>query len=195
MSDETSTKISDADLAKSLQARKALIVHFSHHSTMSAKIVFPNDLLYAIQNSDPWPLSCCVVWPGHTMDLPGSVGIILNPSAPQVVSVRNNDSGSFTCADGQDVSSGVPLDPNSLNETFLPVGPYNEWRVAYGAPIVGIFVSDRTPLRAKQWVRVRVGERYEEHISAEQIFIPSIFDAFPDMSFYTFHAGAKRRLK
>ena len=72
--------------------------------------VFPDDLQAAITNRNSWALSCCVVWPGHQMDLPGEVGIVLRPTAAeQVLSVAKTDLRLFPTRMWQDISGGVGL--------------------------------------------------------------------------------------
>ena len=110
-------------LLDALAQRNALIVHFSHRANMREGGVFPSDLQAAIANAERWTLSCCVVWPGHTMDLPGEVGLILLPTATeQILSVANTDSGSSELDCGEEVSGGVPLrvHPGSLGDLAEP---------------------------------------------------------------------------
>lgn len=59
------------ELQQGLADRNAAIVHFSHHADTRPGSYFPHDLKNAIANNDTWPLSCCVLWPGHQMNLPG----------------------------------------------------------------------------------------------------------------------------
>src|SRR5688572_21770465 len=93
-------------LSEELSARKAVVVHFSHHAQMRDGGLFPQDMEEAMSNCHNWALSCCVLWPGHSMDLPGSVGIIFSPQHHHVLSVSPSDSGSYMQPDGADGSFG-----------------------------------------------------------------------------------------
>lgn len=99
---------------------------------------FPTDLLAAIANKDLWALSCCVVWPGHEMGLPGEVGLIFRPTATdQILSVAKTGFGSSQFAGREEASGGVPLTLESFEDTFnVAPNDYNEWRV-WGAEIAG----------------------------------------------------------
>ncbi len=139
-------------LVVGLACHKALIVHFSHRAKMREGGVFPSDLRAAITNKDCWALSCCVVRPGHKMDLPGEVGLIFRPTASdQILSVARTDAGSFQHACGEESSGGMPLMPESLEDTFnVAPNDHNEWRVR-GAEVDGIFAVSP----GEVWAKIR----------------------------------------
>lgn len=122
--------MTDAELREGLDKRRALIVHLSHFANMREGGVFPTDLTDAIAHRGTWSLSCVVVWPGHTVNLPGSIGVIFRPrSIANVLSVSNDNSGSQQLADGTELSGGQPLSRNTFEQTFqVAPGSYNEWR-------------------------------------------------------------------
>ncbi len=168
-----------------LEARRACVVHFSHHANMRDGGTFPSDLLDAIANRASWPLSCCVLWPGHQMDLPGSVGVIFAPTPDNVISVCSDDAGSFFQPDGTDASAGRPLTAESFEETFNPrINSYNEWRVI-GAAVVGIFVSDPQSIHVKQRFPPRPPHLPDEVISSAPVPLEYIFQSFPSLELYT----------
>lgn len=176
--------MTDVELNAELSARDALVVHFSHHATMREGVFFPQDLHDAIQYRDDWPLSCCVVWPNHQMELPGSVGVIFSPSVSDVLSVLNTDSGSSIGVGGKDNSDGIPLSRQSLSASFNVLGHYNEWRVR-GAEVYGVYVSDVDSIAVRKEVRLDVGARRETFVSAEEVAIDEVVEAFPDCNIYT----------
>jgi hypothetical protein len=174
-------------LLDGLTDRKALIVHFSHLANMRAGGVFPADLQAAIANKDCWALSCCVIWPGHKMDLPGEVGLILPPTAnDQILSVAKTDAGSFQHACGADLSAGVPLTSETLEDTF-DVAPkdYNEWRVR-GAEIGGIFVLSPDGVAAKIRQPLMLdGVQIGDDIAPTRFTIEDVRTAFPGLRLIT----------
>lgn len=178
------------DLLQYLRERKALIVHFSHHSNMRPGGQFPDDLVAAAANSHVWPLSCCVVWPGHPMRLPGSVGIVLRPrSSTSVVKVGAGDIGANTIA-GVQVNLGKPLTEATFEETFaVAPGSYNEWRMQ-DCDAVGVYIEGN-PLAAKrpQVFRDEEGNALASGIGVQPIDASEVFDAFPDMPVYTMCGG------
>ncbi len=176
-------------LIEQLRAKLALIVHFSHHSNMREGGVFPQDLLDAIANSNVWPLSCCLVWPTHTMNLPGSVGVILRPrSIESIVAVSSTDAGSLTWQDNTEGSLGFPLTLDTFNSSF-EVAPddYNEWRVR-DSEAIGIYFENQ-PYAKKRRHLVSGGLNLDEVISAEPITINEILSTFPDYPILTRQAG------
>jgi hypothetical protein len=172
------------NLAVELSARQSLIVHFSHHANMRAGGIFPNDMHDAIENRNEWVLSCCAVWPGHNMDLPGSVGVVFNPSPSNVVSVSNSDSGSSTDRDGAEQSAGVPLSPHSFHDSFRVAGAYNEWRLL-GAEVVGIFVANPHEIYTKREVVVPFEGGVIREISAEPVSLGYVLECFPQLRVFT----------
>jgi hypothetical protein len=182
--------MNNASLMSVLASHNAAVVHFSHHAKMREGGVFPTDLQNAIEGKDDWPLSCSVVWPGHTMALCGSVGLMFEPSVNSVKSVSNNDSGSWVDPDGLDYSAGVPLTEESLLQTFDVAGAYNEWRVM-GAKVTGIFVHDIDYIFAKSEFIIPAGPHGPERreIAMGQITLTDVFDAFPDSRVFTMAAN------
>lgn len=181
--------MTDAELEDRLTEKGAVVVHFSHHSDMGPRgLLFPADLVNAINNRDKFPLSCSVVWPGHTMELVGSVGVIFKPKCANVISVSNADSGSMTMADGSEGSLGVPLSDESFVSTFRPVDAYNEWRVQ-GAEVIGIFVANVNCIFTKREVEFDVMGVKQKTVSAESTSLADIFRAFPSQRVFTMGSG------
>ena len=172
------------NVSAALGKRKALVIHFSHHANMREGGTFPEDMLTAIEIRHDVPLSCCVVTPGHTMNLPGSVGIIFTPHEKQVLSVSGSDSGSNATADGTDSSAGLPLDPHTFDDSFEIRGAYNEWRVR-GADIKGVFVSNPEFIIVKKHLVVTFDEGVVETIGEEQVSLEEVRCAFPEYKLYT----------
>ena len=140
-----------------LQHRVA-VVHFSHHARMNHEVQFPFDLHHALETWQSEPRSCCALWPGHAMHLPGSVGVIYRPSLSNVISVLSTDSGS-SYHDGQEGSLGDAPSEDSLTRSLNEGHShnYNEWRLL-GAPPMGIFVADTSRISVKKLVTPNVPE-------------------------------------
>lgn len=176
--------IDDEYLFREMATRRAAVVHFSHHAIMAFDGPFPEDLEHAIAVKDSEARSCCVVWPGHAMDLPGSVGVVFDVTVENVISVFPNDSGSFDLGDGMDASNGVPLTKESFDQTFQPTGPYNEWRVR-GAQVKGIFVSDPNHICAKRrfvdasWCRPSYA--HVDTVRCEEVSVDFVRQSFPKL--------------
>ena len=186
--------MTDAELEDQLRNKRAVVVHFSHHSVINPhRPLFPGDLAQAIANRDKFTLSCSVVWPNHPMDLVGSVGVIFKPRCANVISVSNSDSGSMSMADGSDGSLGVPLTDQSFASTFQPVGKYNEWRVQ-GAEVAGIFVANVNSILTKRTVEFDVMGVKQTAVSAEATRLADIFDAFPAQQFFTMSINGLREI-
>jgi hypothetical protein len=187
--------MNDDELMKVLEERKAVVVHFSHHSNMRDGGVFPGDMHEAIANKDKWPLSCSVLWPGHQMKPCGSVGVIFKPNAASVLSVSNTDSGSSTDNYGNNQSGGEPLTEENFEKTFQVVGGYNEWRVR-GAEVVGIFVHDISCIVVKKHLQVPGlpdGECLHT-IGGKCIPLSEVFDSFPNRPIYTMTPDGLKKL-
>ena len=76
------------------------------------------------------------------MKLPGSVGVIFEPTIASVLSVLSKDSGSFEADRPPDQSAGLTLTHDSLLDTFnMKEGAHNEWRIK-GFDFKGIFIDD-----------------------------------------------------
>lgn len=178
--------MTDKELSDFLVDKAAAVVHLSHHAIMNPnRPNFPDDMRQAIANNAKFTLSCVVVWPGHAMNLPGSVGVIFKPSCENVVSVLNGDSGSTTLRDGSDSSLGHPLSEESLDATFnVAVGKYNEWRV-HGAEVVGIFIANCSNIEVKKEVMLNTGGHEFKEVGAISITLGEVFAEFPDQSVFT----------
>jgi hypothetical protein len=174
-------------LTAELTRRQALIVHFSHFSNMREGGVFPDDLQAAIAHKDCWALSCCAVWPGHSMQIPGEVGLIFRPTAvDQILSVANSDAGAQQFGSGDELSGGNALTPQSLADSFhVKAGDYNEWRVR-GAEVCGIFVAHSAGVNAKTIHKIDDGGIFGDDTIAPSPFsiaeVRAAFTALPLVS-------------
>lgn len=180
----------DVELSDFMTQKRAIVVHFSHHANMRDDGIFPDDLINAIANRHIWPLSCSVVWPGHSMDVVGSVGVIFEPTLDSVLCVSNMDAGSYVLPDGTDQSGGVPLTADSLAATFEVVGTYNEWRLR-GAEVAGIFVLNSNNIMVKRPMEFDVNGTKFQTITAQKIELADVFAAFPSMKIYTMGAAGR----
>lgn len=154
---------------KLLCERNVVLVHFSHHSTMNYEVEFPGDLIFAVKNHVTETLSCCALFPGYKMDLPGSIGVILEPTLEQVLTVCGFDSGSSNYG-GKEGSLGVPPTQSTINQSLIvSEDGYNEWRIL-GARPIGFFVADPDNIYVKKKVMIPIGE--ELHPVFTQISIP-----------------------
>lgn len=182
-------------LNSALRQRGAVVVHFSHIANMGRDVVFPGDLQEAIKNKDEWSLSCSVLWPGHAMQPCGGVGVIFKPTVESVLSVYNNDAGSFSGGDGSDWSSGWRLSKESFERSFCVVGAYNEWRVR-GAEVEGIFVHDIHDIWVKKMTDIVgvAGAPRVQAIGEVSVTLSDVFDAFGDMPVYTMDSSGLVRL-
>jgi hypothetical protein len=186
--------MTDTELSEAIKQRRAAIVHFSHHAEMRPGRVFPDDLIDAITNSRHWALSCHVLWPGHSMDLVGSIGVMLEiTSASQVISVNNRDSGSWRLPGGSDQSLGVPLSRQSFEATFNLAGAYNEWRVQ-GAIVKGIYVVGDCDIYVKRTLIAGEGVHRTKTIGLISIAQSEVKSIFPDLSVYTMGSDGLQRL-
>jgi hypothetical protein len=129
-----------------------VVVHFSHHGVMGHEVPFPEDLRHALKTWTTEIRSCCALWPGHKMNLPGSVGLIYRPTLSNIVSVGCTDSGSSN-HNGREGSLGEPPSAAALVRSLRNVQPgdYNEWRIV-GAQPTGIFVASTSHILVKKWV-------------------------------------------
>lgn len=183
-------QMTDQHLADYLAAKGAAVVHLSHHAVMDPlRPIFPDDMRRAIAKRNDFNLSCVVVWPGHGMPLPGSVGVVFMPTCANVISAAASDSGSTTLSDGTDGSLGLPLSSDTLVETFnVGFGNYNEWRVR-GADVLGIFVADPSNVQVKKEV-VLIKDGHEFMVTgATSISMDEVFAAFPQHSVFTMGAA------
>lgn len=182
--------MTDQELTDFLEAKGAVVVHLSHHAVMDPnRPIWPEDMRQAIARRADFNLSCVVVWPGHAMSLPGSVGVIFRPDCAHVISAAGSDSGSTMLPDGSDGSAGLPLSQESLAATFeVAHGSYNEWRV-HGADVVGIFVADPMNIEVKKQMRFVVCGEVIEPIGPTQISIDEVFAEFPKHPVFTLGTG------
>lgn len=178
------------ELLVKLEARKALIVHFSAHAVMREGLDFPSDLQQVLAEKELWPLSCSVLTPGHHMDVTGSVGVILEPRAAEdVLRVHHDDAGAYDDA-GVNQSLGAALSDATFDASIDDTGPgaYNEWRVR-GAKPVGIFVLDPANILVRQHFTVPGPYGAEEIISAGPISLDAVRAAFPGQPIWTMTPG------
>lgn len=184
--------MTDQELNDRLDAKKALVVHFSHHVLMNPEHpYYPEDLLRVLARNGEFPNSCCVLWPEHTMDLIGSVGVLLKPTCATIHSASVRDSGSLTWSDGTEGSLGDPLTVVSLEASFdVSPGSYNEWRVQ-GAVIEGIFVADPNNIWVKCEVEMGEGEWKTKTNTQKRITMDEVFATFPDSRIFTMNAQGK----
>jgi hypothetical protein len=181
--------MSNFSLSNELNSKNAIVVHFSHHAKMREGGIFPDDLMAAINNQSSWALSCCVLWPGHQMDLPGSVGIIFKPLESNVLSVSSSDSGSSVGCDGSDQSSGLPLSPATFEQTFYPnINSYNEWRVL-GAEVDGLFISNPQDIWVKQKIDFAGHGFVTSDIGATNVSLEYVLECFPHLGVFTLGAN------
>lgn len=164
-----------------------VIVHFSHFAVMGHSVEFPDDLEHAITFHQSETRSCCALWPTHNMELPGSVGIIFEPTFEQVLSVLADDSGSSDFEDSENSGGYAPSEETIIASLNVPPGRYNEWRVR-GAKPVGIFIANTSDIYVKKKTQLSLnGETFEE-IGCTSIAISSVFDAFQNMPIFTLEA-------
>ena len=164
------------------------VVHFSHFADMGRDLIFPDDLQRAIANINSWTLSCCALTPGRRMQPPGNVGILLRPKLSHVLSVSTGDAGASTLPDGSELSGGTPPSKEAVLTSLDPeLESYNEWRVR-GAEVAGIFVSrvDHVAVKKRQSFDGPCGPA--QTISAEDVPLGCVFDAFPGFSVYEMRA-------
>lgn len=177
--------MTDDELTNALNDRNASVVHFSHHANMREGCVFPNDLQNAIANCSQWTLSCCVVWPDHRMNLPGSVGVIFAPLVQHVISISNDDSGSTTLPNGEELSGGVKLTKQNFESSFnVMPDRYNEWRVQ-GADVVGIYIENPNAILVKKIQTFVTPLDEVETITGTSVDLTFVKQSFDGYKFYT----------
>lgn len=185
-----------SELRDILDRRKAAIVHFSHHAKMREKVVFPSDMINAIENRNAWPLCCTALWPGHTMNLVGSVGIIFEPrSTDHIISVCETDAGSSVDRDGKSQSLGRPLSVEAVEQSLQGTfGSYNEW-IVQGADVKGIFVADPDRIYVKKTLILDFPDMpdymksSDPEIGMTEITLMEVFESFPSHSVFTMGAN------
>lgn len=172
---------------KLLTDRGVVIVHFSHFYAMGHDVEFPDDLEHAITFYQSETRSCCALWPGHNMELPGDVGVIFKPTFEQVLSVLADDSGSSDFEGAENSGGHAPSEQTILESFNVLAGSYNEWRVR-GAEPVGIFVANTNKILVKRKQQILHNGEALEVINRINIEILSVFGAFPKMSTFTMTA-------
>lgn len=184
------------ELLEKLNARQALIVHFSAHAVMRDGLEYPTDLQQVLAEKEPWPLSCSVLTPSHHMDVTGSVGVILEPrTAEDVLCVHHDDAGAYD-VDGANQSRGAALSDAAFDASIddtVP-GAYNEWRVR-GARPVGIFVLDPANIMVRQKFPMPGPFDEEEIIAAGTISLDAVRVAFPGQPIWTMTPAGPRQLR
>lgn len=178
--------MTDEELCASLEARQALIVHFSHHAAMRGTLVFPDDLSQVLVDNKNWPLSCSVVTPEHKMDPVGSVGVILRPRSPaNILSVYHADAGAYE-VNAENQAKGSPLSQASFDASLDKVEPggYNEWRVR-GAEPVGLFVHNPDHIEVRRSGTYEGPYGQETAIAPVTICITVVKEALPDWPIFT----------
>ena len=170
-----------------IKEQRLAVVHFSYNAVMDHRFTFPDDLAHAISAFEDEPRSCCAVFPGHKMDLPGSVGVIFSPKHSHILSVCSVDSGSSNYA-GKECSMGYdPEDDAILESLRVPVGMYNEWRIQ-GANPVGIFVANPLCIWVKKELTVEFGAERITDIGCVPISLQAVKVAFPYFQVFTMTA-------
>lgn len=174
------------ELLSRLQERRALIVHFSHHAAMRGDLVYPTDMHQVLAEQEAWALSCSVLTPGHSMDVVGSVGVVLVPrTAGDVLRVHHDDAGSYEF-DMASHSLGKPLSAASFDESIDLVAPgnYNEWRVRGAAPR-GIFVANPAMILIRRWHTIPGPEGPLTIIGEDRISLDEVRATFPGRTIWT----------
>ena len=176
--------MNEASFSRFLIDQRIAIVHFSHFAVMNHAVEFPVDLHHAIDNYQAETRSCCAIWPRHQMPLPGSVGVIFEPSLAHVLSVLPIDAGSSDVS-GSEYSGGSPPSEEAILESFnVPFFRYNEWRVR-GAKPIGIFVDNPHNIQVKKKELFSVCGETTEQIVCKEIPFSAVVDAFPTLPIYT----------
>jgi hypothetical protein len=152
------------------------------------------DIPDAIESYQIETRSCCALWPGHHMDLPGSVGVIFNAAFAHVVSVLADDSGSSDFGGSENSGGYSPSEETILDSINAPFGGYNEWRVR-GAEPIGIFVANPNDIQVKKRAQVRVGAEVVDEIGCMSVPISAVVEAFPFFPIYTMGADGLVKIK
>lgn len=185
--------MNDQDFQNILSDKGIVIVHFSHFAVMGHSVEFPDDLIHAMSHHQTETRSCCALWPGHNMDLPGSVGVIFKPAIAQVVSVLANDPGSSDFGGTESSAGQSPTSETLLASLQVSAGRYNEWRVR-GAEPIGIFVSDTSNICVKKKIPLHFNGKSIDEIACTNITLQSVLDAFPNSPVYTLLATGLQKV-
>jgi hypothetical protein len=182
----TNTAVTTDELNAFLDRERIAVVHLSHYALMRPGVVFPADLLDAISNRDKWILSCCAIWPRHSMDLPGSIGILFRPtSVENVLGVAAGDAGTYIHPDGSHNSAVEVPSLASLEESVcVDLGRYNEWLLR-GAQVAGIFVSDPGNLMAKKTCSQELHGESIEYVAPVTVSLEELRVTFPGLDIFT----------
>jgi len=181
---EESDPVDETAFSKFLIDRSVMVVHFSHFGVMGHAVEFPVDLKHAIDNHQTETRSCCALWPGHKMNLPGAVGVIFKPTFAQVISVLPDDSGSSDFSGSENSGGYTPSEETVIESLDVPVGCYNEWRVR-GAEPIGIFVANPNDIYVKTRMKIPMCGDLIDPIGSAKVPLSVVFDAFPLLPIYT----------
>ncbi|GLX62554.1 hypothetical protein KMU_05940 [Proteus vulgaris] len=126
--------MNDNDFKEIIKKNNAKIIHFSTIPRMNQRnSYFPDDLKNVISQRLPEKaiLSCSCIYPGNVNHhLPGSIGIILDVDLQSIISVCDEDSGSYQSNDGIELSAGKKISYNNLLSIFKSTNEsYNEFRI------------------------------------------------------------------
>lgn len=175
------------EFIEALKTKKALIVHFSNLATMSRNPQFPDDLKTVIDSPSSNPLSCCIVWPGHTMSLPGSVGVIIDPASSNIYGMCATDAGT-SINNGEINSFTKPPSQEVLEEIYAFSDPYNEC-VVMNPKVIGIYIDNINHITVRREQILRCDDYIETNIGPVGGCLSDIFDSFEDLSIFTFIDG------
>lgn len=184
----------ESSFKKLVKDHSIVVIHFSHHAIMGHEVEFPDDLNYAIAHFADEERSCCAIYPGYEMNLPGSVGVIFEPAFSNVISVCQCDSGSSAYGSmGQPPSEQTIL--ASLCVQACEEGcKYNEWRIKGAIPI-GIFVSNPLNICVKKKNLCTNVPISFEGIAGESICLADVFTAFPKLPIYSMGSNGLIQLR
>lgn len=136
-------KPSVKDIHDYLNNKNGLVVHFSGCPKGAGPGIklYPDDLLYVINNDASGGVSCSLIVPGDSYNKGsaiGTVGLIIDFNSDGLLAVSPNDCGSYVIdglrrAEEKDISLG------DINNSLMSRLSYNEW-VVVPSKILGIFV-------------------------------------------------------
>jgi hypothetical protein len=195
------------ELMQQLIGRDALIVHCSQPARHGGgqryggiggdDLIFPNDLLNAIEAvGGTGELCCSVVWPDH-LETYGSVGIVLRPrSTASIRSLSTVDAGSsWDESTGRRRTGGDPFSAQAVADTFANAAGYNEWTIT-DADCLGIFVHPTNPMQVATRVEPEKIDGYDPSavavgstLVATTIDLDDVVRLFPGQPIFTFHNG------
>ncbi len=176
--------VDEPNFKQLLDQHAVAVVHFSHHAVMGHKVEFPQDLNHALDNYETETRSCCAVFPGHRMNLPGSVGVLFELKYSHVLSVCRIDSGSSDFGGVEGSMGEAPTEQAILDSLAVSDGSYNEWRIR-GAKPTGIFVENPRIILVKKAFTLDSGIEQITDIGCKSISLAGVFAAFPELPVYT----------